>query len=85
MEKDLKKYLLEISGIEISKNDDIITMGILQSMDYIMLISFIKKKTGIVFSEEDLTKDNFRSITNIVNLLKRKKSKFKQEVSIIQR
>ncbi|MFN6415646.1 MAG: hypothetical protein ACK4V2_07765 [Pseudomonadota bacterium] len=73
MEKDLKKYLLEISGIEISKNDDIITMGILQSMDYIMLISFIKKKTGIVFSEEDLIEDNFRSITNIVNLLKRKK------------
>ena len=73
MEKDLKEYLLEVSGIEISKNDDIITMGILQSMDYIMLISFIKKKTGIVFSEEDLTEDNFRSITNIVNLLKRKK------------
>jgi len=73
MEKDLKKYLLEISGIEISRNDDIITMGILQSMDYIMLISFIKKKTGIVFSEEDLTEDNFRTIANIVNLLKRKK------------
>ena len=73
LQKDLKKYLLEISGIEISKNDDIITMGILQSMDYIMLISFIKKKTGIVFSEEDLIEDNFRSITNIVNLLKRKK------------
>lgn len=73
MEKDLKEYLLEISGIELSKDDDIVTMGILQSMDYIMLISFIKKKTGIVFSEEDLTEDNFRSITNIVNLLKRKK------------
>lgn len=73
MEKDLKEYLLEISGIEISKNDDIITMGILQSMDYIMLISFIKKKTGIIFSEEDLTEYNFRSITNIINLLKRKK------------
>lgn len=73
MENDLKEYLLEISGIEISKNDDIIDMGILQSIDYVMLISFIKKKTGVIFSQEDLVADNFRSIENIINLIKRKK------------
>ncbi|MEI6628471.1 MAG: acyl carrier protein [Alphaproteobacteria bacterium] len=73
MENDLKEYLLEISGVEISENDNIMDMGILQSMDYVMLISFIKKKTGVIFSKEDLVADNFRSIIDIVNLLKRKK------------
>lgn len=72
LEDSIKKYIYEISGTEVSVYDDIIDLGILQSMDFIMLVNFIKKTTKINFSQEDLNKDNFRSVSSILKLIELK-------------
>jgi acyl carrier protein len=74
LENAIKNYLLDMSGVEIDKNDDIIEMGLIQSMDFIMLISFVTKLTKIELSSEDFNKTNFRSVSAIVELFDLKKN-----------
>ena len=74
LENAIKNYLFDMSGVEIDKNDDIIEMGLIQSMDLIMLISFVTKFTNIELSSEDFNKTNFRSVSAIVELFDHKQN-----------
>jgi acyl carrier protein len=69
IQKSIKRYIYDISGVEVDLNDDILEMGLIQSMDFIMLISFISKHTNIELSEKDFNKENFRNLNAIISLI----------------
>lgn len=69
LESVIKNYIFDVSGIEVGINDDILEMGLLQSMDFIMLINFITKFANVDLSTDILNKDNFRNISTIISLI----------------
>jgi len=75
LEKVIKDYLTEISGVEIDVNDDIIEMGLLQSIDFIMLINFIAKTTKIKLTAAEIHWENFRSLASILAFITTKLAK----------
>lgn len=69
IKKAIKDYIYNVSGININSSDNILEMGLIQSMDFIMLISFISKYTSIELSENDLNKENFQNVNTIISLI----------------
>lgn len=69
IKKAIKDYIYNVSGININSSDNILEMGLIQSMDFIMLISFISKYTSMELSENDLNKENFQNVNTIISLI----------------
>ena len=69
LEKAIKNYIYDISGVDINLNDNILEMGLIQSMDFVMLVSFINKYTNVELLEDDLNKENFRNLNAIISLI----------------
>ncbi|MBI6765868.1 acyl carrier protein, partial [Pseudomonas syringae] len=49
--------------------DDLIKLGLIESVGYIQLISFLKKDFGIVFTQEDMMGNVLVSIQNMVEFV----------------
>ena len=76
MEKKILEYInsaAQENGIHISnKDEDLFENGVLDSMGFFMLLTFIQDEFGIEFSEEDMKPENFVSINSIVKFCKDK-------------
>lgn len=77
MERDLETFLLRDLAVgrgidSIGRDDDILALGIVDSLGLLQLVSFLEEKFGIKVEDEDLVIDNFRSISRIEQFVEEK-------------
>lgn len=71
----IRSYLLQTTFAENEKIHDgslIFKEGYLDSMGFIMMITFIEEEFGIKTDDEDLIEENFQSINSITDFICRK-------------
>ena len=56
---------------ELQDDEDIFSLGFVNSLLAMQLVSFVEKEFAITLADEDLELDNFRSIHAINNLVER--------------
>jgi len=73
MKEKIKYYLTQNFLFEFDENvteqDDLIKLGLIDSVGYVQLISFLKKEFGIVFTQEDMLGNILVSIQNMVEFV----------------
>lgn len=67
----LAKYF---QNIELQDDQDIFSMGFVNSLFAMQLVLFVEKEFGISVDNEDLDIDNFRTLTTMTSLIARKQS-----------
>ncbi|MBI6759974.1 acyl carrier protein, partial [Pseudomonas syringae] len=66
-----QNFLFEFDE-DITEQDDLIKLGLIDSVGYIQLISFLKKEFGIVFTQEDMMGNVLVSIQNMVEFVEKR-------------
>jgi|MudIll2142460700_1097286.scaffolds.fasta_scaffold42634_2 acyl carrier protein len=56
----------------IGPDDSLISSGVLDSLTLLQLISFIEEEFGITVQDEEMARENFQTINDIVSLVERK-------------
>lgn len=77
MEEKIKKYIEKVSkekGIKINNDSDLFSSGVLDSLGFIMLLTYLQEEFGIEFSEESMKAENFVCINSIVEFCNNRKS-----------
>lgn len=64
-----------IEATDFSNDDDIFSMGLVNSLMAMQLVLFLEKRYGFKFEGDDLDLTNFRTLTRIHNLVTRKLGK----------
>ncbi|AKF49755.1 acyl carrier protein [Pseudomonas syringae] len=76
MKEKIKSYLTQNFLFEfdedITEQDDLIKLGLIDSVGYIQLISFLKREFGIVFTQEDMMGNVLVSIQNMVEFVEKR-------------
>ncbi len=58
--------LLPGRGIDaIDHDDDLLALGVIDSHGVVQLVGFLEQRFGVTVADEDLTPENFSSITSI--------------------
>ena len=73
----IKEYIVETSYVSLDKVKDeslIFIEGLLDSMGFIMLISFIEETFGVKAKDSELLENNFESVNAIARFVKSKLS-----------
>ncbi len=58
-------------SIKVTENDQLIDLGLVDSIGLMKIISFIEEETGIRISDEEVTPDNFETVQSIDQLINR--------------
>jgi acyl carrier protein len=66
------ELISERSPRAIEEDDNLMGLGLIDSMGVLQLSAFIEEEFGIEISPEEFTPDNFRSIATIAELIKKK-------------
>lgn len=74
MKEKIKDLISEIIGRPLTREDELLGSGILDSMMTMMLVGRLEEEFGVSFDAEDFTHYNFNSIKAIEELIARKKS-----------
>ena len=65
---EIRTFVVGESGLEdasfLSKDTDLMEAGILDSLMMVSIITFCEERFGCAFSLEELTEENFRSVSN---------------------
>ena len=74
IEKKLKNFVLaefaeQIEQKSIDVNDDLLSMGIVDSMGVLQIVNFIEEHFGIKVEDEEITIDNFRTISAVARFV----------------
>jgi len=64
--------LLNQRDLAINEDDDLLSSGLLDSLSVMSLVHFIEDETGITIPPEDVTIDNFVSLSAIDTYLSRR-------------
>ena len=59
-------------GAQLGGDDDIFSMGFVNSLFAMQIVLFVEKEFGITVENEDLELDNFRSVNAMVRFVTRK-------------
>jgi len=71
--KKIADYLARFfPGHQLLHDEDIFSLGFVNSMFAMQLVTFVEQTFGITIENEDLELDNFRSIQALANLVARK-------------
>jgi acyl carrier protein len=77
MIQKIKEYILSDiandSSLSLSKEDDLLGSGIIDSMGIMKLVAFIEDSTGVNIPAGDLVIENFMTLNAIDDYLKTKK------------
>lgn len=68
MKNKIKLYIESVSkekGIVIDDNTDLFSAGVLDSLGFIMLLTYLQDEFGIQFTEENMQVENFLCINAI--------------------
>lgn len=68
----LQKEVIKTSD-DVGNIGDLVTSGAIDSFDMVKLMVFIDKEFGVKISQEDLTEENFSSVSAIAALVMRKR------------
>ncbi|HSN96809.1 MAG TPA: acyl carrier protein [Candidatus Nanopelagicales bacterium] len=69
----IARYLARFfPGHDLAEGEDIFSLGFVNSMFAMQLVTFVEHEFGITVENEDLEIDNFRSINAIAGLVGRK-------------
>lgn len=60
------------ANVQLEDNQDIFSLGFINSLFAMQLVLFLEQNFHMVVEDEDLEMDNFRTITNLVQLVERK-------------
>lgn len=71
---ELEKFILSELAFNkdqrsIASDEDILSMGVVDSMGIIRLVAFIEEKFGITVKDEDIVPENFQNIDSINNYI----------------
>ena len=73
---EIQTFVVGESGLEdasfLSKDTDLMEAGILDSLMMVSIITFCEERFGCAFSLEELTEENFRSVSTIADFLSQK-------------
>ncbi len=75
IQEKIKQFILKTSYVSPDQVDNdtlIFQLGIMDSMGFISIISFIEESFSITASDNDLLESNFESINAIANFVSRK-------------
>lgn len=70
-----KNLLFSDNGFAYNDDASFLEEGIVDSLGVMELVLFIEEKFGVKVNDEDLTPDNFDSITKLDNYIQRRLSK----------
>ncbi len=73
MGKKIVEYINNVAqenGIQVSNDEDLFKNGVLDSIGFFVLLSFLEDTFGIEFLEEDMNPENFVSINSIIKFCK---------------
>ena len=77
MKKEIYNYINDIAkeqGIIVTNSDDLFEKGVLDSLGFIMLLTYLQDSFGMEFGETDMKPENFMSIDAIVEFCGNKDS-----------
>ena len=69
-----KNILFSDNGYLYSDGDSFLEEGIIDSVGIMELVAFVEEQFGIKVKDEEITPDNFDSITNLSNYITRKQA-----------
>lgn len=76
---ELEKYLLDeivvdmgIDKDSIAPDEDLLTQGIIDSLGILKLTAFVEETFGIKVSDEDMTPENFMTLTSLKKFIESK-------------
>jgi len=75
LRENLIEFLIEnyhIDSDDFTKDTSLVTSGIIDSMGIIEVVEFLEKNHKVIIEDEDITTENFDSVTNIVNFINSK-------------
>lgn len=75
MKQKIKDYLDEIAyekGVQYDELTDLFQNGMLDSMGFIMLLSFLQDEFNIEFTEEDMNAEYFNCLNSIMEFCNKK-------------
>ncbi len=67
IEQEVLKYFSQ-NIKEVSVDDDLISDGVLDSMEIVKLIVFLEEKLGLKIDNSRMNGSNFRSVRNIIKI-----------------
>ncbi|WP_306359977.1 acyl carrier protein [Nocardia sp. CC227C] len=71
--KELLAYFGSMAEIELSPDDDIFALGLVNSLRALEIVVHVEKTYGIAVEVEDLELDNFRSAARAAAFVERKR------------
>ena len=57
----------------ISDSDELLNSGIVDSLGILEIVAFIEKTFGITVADEELTSENFETLTSLTNFVEQKR------------
>lgn len=72
---ELKKHIYERYGYHVGNNESLLKSGLIQSIDFILLIDFIEEISGIQITEQELQENHYETVKSITNFITMKLSK----------
>lgn len=73
VEEDLRGFLSSVTGHRFADTDDFFALGHVNSLFALELVTYVERRFDIVVEVTDLDLDNFRTITRIAGLVRRKR------------
>jgi methoxymalonate biosynthesis acyl carrier protein len=71
----IEKYLARfIPGRPLLGDDDLFALGIITSLSAMQLVAFVEREFDLTIENEDLSRDNFRSVDALTTLIERKRA-----------
>ncbi|MEL6669090.1 MAG: acyl carrier protein [Bacteroidota bacterium] len=67
-----EEIIADSEGMDISEDEDLLSGGLVSSMDIFRLIEFLEKEYEIKVEPTDMTIDNFISVEAMENFIKQK-------------
>jgi acyl carrier protein len=75
IETTLERFILDelLSGRKtaLAPDESLISTGILDSLTWLQLVSFIEEKFGVTVTDEDLNPDNFQTINAMTTFIQK--------------
>jgi methoxymalonate biosynthesis acyl carrier protein len=73
--QDLERFIIDegrVNAAEVDPHVDLFESQIVDSLKILSLVVFIEEKYGLTLEADDLTEDNFRTLTAVADLIERK-------------
>ena len=70
----LQELAADQQELNISQSDDLVAMGVLDSMAILQLADYLEKEFGVKVSDNDMVPENFGSLERIDQFVQKKKS-----------